>query len=115
MHVRDCEWILAGRTRVMRQVLLKYLDHNKIVKIPDDKQGTDIAYLTNQFRKLFAYENHVVVNVTFQRFHPDWGVFLDVDESDQSVNDREQLKVIVTPVLTTPAASEISPKIGTEV
>ena len=88
----------------MRQVLLKYLDHNKVVKIPDDKKESDISYLSNHFRKLVA--------ITFQRFHSDWGVFLDLEDSDETVDDRETLKVIVTTILTTPSTSDCSNKVG---
>ena len=95
----------------MKQVLLTYLDHNKVVKIPDEAHETDVVYLKNQFRKLFAYENHVVVNIALQRFDSDWNAFIDMDD-DEAVCDRDTLKVIVTPMLSTPSASESSERVS---
>ena len=80
----------------MKCVLLTHLDHNKVVKIPEEKDETDIAYLKSQFRRLFSYENHVVIDLTFQRYDPDWETYIDLDD-DEVVENKEKLKVIVTP------------------
>ena len=96
----------------MKRVLLTYLDHNKVVAIPDNNETTDILYLKSQFRKLFAYEKHVVVNIAMQRFDSGWKAYIDL-EDDAVVDNRETLKVIVTLMLSTPCASETSEKVVT--
>lgn len=37
-------------------VLLSYLDRNRLVKIPEEKEGSDLSFLEKDFRKEFSYQ-----------------------------------------------------------
>ena len=90
-----------------KTVLLSHSERNKIVKIPLDKEVSDIEYLEKEFRKFFSYEGNVSIAVSFHKFSLEWEDYIELDR-DESVNDKEKLKVVVTPQLVTPAASSKS-------
>ena len=88
----------------MKVVLLSYLDRNKLVKVPEDKSESDVEYLKIEFRKEFACENHVSIFIVLQRFDQEWGEYIDLDKDD-IVENKMKLKVVIHPLLTTPATS----------
>ena len=88
----------------MKVVLLSYLDRNKLVKVPEDKSESDVEYLKREFRKEFACENQVSIFIVLQRFDQEWGEYIDLDKDD-IVENKMKLKVVIHPLLNTPATS----------
>ena len=78
-----------------------------MVKIPRDKELSDVEYLENEFRKCFTYEGNVSTAVPFHRYSPGWDDYVELDR-DEIANDKEKLKVVVIPRLVTPASSSKS-------
>uniref|UniRef100_A0A1X7T5M6 PB1 domain-containing protein n=1 Tax=Amphimedon queenslandica TaxID=400682 RepID=A0A1X7T5M6_AMPQE len=89
-------------------VLLSYMDRNRLVKIPEEKEGSDLSFLEKDFRKEFSYQGNIHIKITFQRFNEDWKEYIDLD-NDEHVFSMEKLKVIVSPILKTPATTNNSP------
>ena len=84
----------------LKTVMVSYLERNKLLKIPDSAES-DLKFLTEVFRREFKFD----LVVTFQRFDSEWGEYIDL-EVDSSVCHKDKLKVIVTPLLVTPATSD---------
>ena len=105
----ESSWLIFLKLFKMstKNVLLSHSERNKVVKIPQDKELSDIEYLENEFRKCFAYEGNVSIAVSFHRYSPGWDDYVELDR-DEIVNDKEKLKVVVTPRLVTPASSSKS-------
>ena len=82
----------------MKTVLLSYLERNRVVKIPNGEKSSDLAFLEKEFRKLFLYEDNISISVSFHRFSADWEDYVEL-EGDESINDKDKLKVVVTPKL----------------
>ena len=80
-----------------KTVLLSHSERNKIVKIPQDKEISDIEYLENEFRKFFSYEGNVSIMVSFHKFNLDWDDYIELDR-DELVNDRQAEGCGNTPV-----------------
>ena len=92
----------------MKTVLLSYLERNKVAHIPGDlKACSDLSYLDQEFRKLFLFEGNVSIHLSFQKFSPLWGDFVELEENE-ILNDKDKLKVIVSPRLVTPVNSSQS-------
>ena len=87
-----------------KTVLLSHSERNKIIKIPQDKEMSNIKYLENDFHKCFSYEGNVFIAVSFHKFSLEWDDYIEPDR-DELVNDKDKLKVVVTPRLITPAPS----------
>ena len=87
-----------------KSVMLSYCDRNKIVDVPKEKEETDIAYLEAEFRKSFAYQNNVSILISFQKFDTEWQEYIELDEH-AVVDNKDKLKVVVTPRLVTPLSS----------
>ena len=89
-----------------KSVLISYLERNKKVTIPSSKPPsmTDVAYLESVFKPLFSFESNVRLCITFQRYDSDWDEFVDL-EVDDSVDDKDKLKAIVSPLLGQQASS----------
>ena len=81
-----------------KTVLLSYLEKNKRIVIPSEKPETDLRYLNNQFIAQFNFDSNVKLDITFQRFESDWNEYIDLEDTDE-VNDKDKLKVVVTPLL----------------
>ena len=96
--------VAHGEQEQVKVVLLSYLDRNKLVKVPEDKSESDVEYLKREFRKEFACENQVSIFVVLQRFDQEWGEYIDLDKDD-IVENKMKLKVVIHPLLTTPATS----------
>ena len=106
-----CSSILAvGFEMEFKTVLLRYQQSREKVLIPKQKEGTDIQFLELSFRMLFKFDNQVNLQILFQRFDPAFDDFFDLDERDE-IRDLEKLKVVVTPVLTTPPAVSYFPRL----
>lgn len=86
----------------VRTVLVSYLDHKKIVKLPPQGRHTasvnDFSYLSKEFIREFSFESNVKLKITFQRFNKEWEEDIDLEESDE-IFDKDKLKAIVTPLL----------------
>ena len=89
---------------IMKSILLSHLDRNKVLKVPSEKDETDIAYLEKEFRKALSYEGNVSITVSFHHFDEEWDDFVELDEAAVVV-DKGKLKVVVTPQLVTPTHS----------
>ena len=70
-----------------------------------DSAESDLKFLTEEFRREFKFDSNIDLVVTFQRFDSEWGEYIDL-EADCSVCHKDKLKVIVTPLLVTPATSD---------
>lgn len=78
----------------MKSVLVSFLERNKVIKCPADSEEGDVSFLKREFRKQFSFEKHVAIDVTFQRFDSEWEEYVDLD--DETVSNKEKLKVVVT-------------------
>ena len=81
-----------------KTVLLSYLEKNKRIVIPSEKSESDLRYLNNQFIAHFNFESNVKLDITFQRFESEWNEYIDLEDTDE-INDKDKLKVVVTPLL----------------
>lgn len=98
-----------------KQVLISYLDSNKVVRIPQSISGDQLPYLTQQFKKAFLFGENVKLLVTFQKYNADWGEYIDL-ETPVVVEHKEKLKAIITPLLTDNSISSgQSPSVNDEV
>ena len=104
MRVRDSLHVLVifGRDRCKMEA--KSRQHTDRKKIDSGRQMSDVAFVTQAFRKEFAFESNVNVVVTFQRFDPEWGEHIDLDP-DSELQHKDKLVAVVTPILVTPPAS----------
>ena len=69
---------------------------------------SDIEYVENEFRKCLSYKGNVSIAVSFHKFSLEWWYdYVELDH-DELVNDKDKLKVVVTPRLITPAPSSKS-------
>ncbi len=110
MYVRvKCVKKMANKT-----VLLSYLDRNKkviIIKESESVQSeSDFQYLRRKVLELFNFktEGNVKLDIIFQEFDEEFGEFIDIEqqeECDDLIKDKQKLKVVVTPSLTTPTQS----------
>ena len=89
----------------MKSVLVSFLDHSKVIKIPCESEEGDIPLLKREFRKEFGFEEHVAVDVAFQRYDNYWNEFVDLND-DEKVGNKEKLKVVVTSTLHSPAETD---------
>lgn len=85
-------------TMTCKRVLVSYNERNKIITIPSVCEKSDIQFLDNECRKLFSFSSNVHINLTFQKFDPDWDMDVDID-SDYKASDGDKLKLVVTPSL----------------
>ena len=76
----------------MKAVLLSYFERKKVVKIPNDKEESDISYLEKAFKELFCYEGDLST-ISLQKFNEEWQTDLDLDEGDVII-DKDVLKVV---------------------
>ena len=88
----------------MKTVMLSYLERNKIVKVPETCEGNELEYLEEKFRNIFSYQGNVSICVSFHKFDADWDDYVEV-EKGTTIEDKDKLKVIVTPQIITPVRS----------
>ena len=82
----------------MKTVLLSYSERNKLVKIPEDKGESDLAYLQRKFKELYSVEG-TTTRVSFQRYNEEWKTLLEVDEDDAIMNkDTFKVVIVETPI-----------------
>ena len=98
-----------------KEVLVSYLERNKVVSIPVSESADELSYLKKEFNNIFSFGSNVNLLVTFQKFNKDWGEYIDL-ETPAVLSDKDKLKAVVTPLLvdSTPVQSSLS-SIGTEV
>lgn len=89
-----------------KSVLVTYLERNKVLKIADSNDSSDVKRLEEEFRKEFKFDSNVRLIITFQRYDRDWEEFVDLDDECTLLN-KDKLKAVVTPLLATPT-TEIS-------
>lgn len=77
-----------------KQVLVKYGERKKVLKIPQDHIGNEIQWLTEEVLKAFGLKHS---NVIFQRFDTTFEEYIDL-ESDSEVYDKDKLLAVFTPV-----------------
>ena len=82
---------------ISKKVLVSYLDRNKIIQIPSI-DSDELVYLKKEFRSNFCFGENVNIDVTFQKFDPDWNDYIDL-ESPLVLAHKDKLKAIVTPLL----------------
>lgn len=97
-----------------KTVLLAYLESKKKIIIPGDSSKPDLDYLREEFLTSFRpkCDANVSLEVTFQRFDPEWNEFVDLDDGDVLVH-KDKLKAIATPILSqqTTTPSEVSSEV----
>ncbi len=76
---------------------MSYLDRNKVIQIPSI-DADELVYLKKEFRRNFCFGENVNIDVTFQKFDPDWNDYIDL-ESPLLLAHKDKLKAIVTPLL----------------
>ena len=81
------------------------MERNKIIKVPLIKDKTDLAYVRDEFIKVFTFEKNVGLCLSFQRYDSEWEDFVEIDDTEE-LKDKEKIKVVVIPVLSTPATSD---------
>ena len=98
-----------------KEVLVSYLERNKVVSIPVSESADELSYLKKEFNNIFSFGSNVNLLVTFQKFDKDWGEYIDL-ETPAVLSDKDKLKAVVTPLLvdSTPVQSSLS-SVGTEV
>lgn len=79
----------------MKCVLITYLDRNKVVKLPESSE-CDVEALKKEFVWQFNFDNSASHTISFHRYDDDWQEYIELDVGC-TVNDKEKLKVIVTP------------------
>lgn len=94
-----------------KQVLVSYLERNKIIRIPTSLECDELSHLTTEFKAAFSFGGNVNIQVTFQKFDNDWGEFIDL-ETPLTLQHKDKLKAVIililidnTPVSSTPAGS----------
>ena len=97
-----------------KEVLVLYLERNKVVSIPVSESADELSYL-KEFNNIFSFGSNVNLLVTFQKFDKDWGEYINL-EIPAVLSDKDKLKAVVTPLLvdSTPVQSSLS-SVGTEV
>ena len=95
-----------------KTVLLSYLENKKRVTIPANNKKPDLEYLREVFLTSFKFERNVSLDVTFQRFDPEWNDFVDLEDGDELVH-KDKLKAVVSPILVQDA-SEVSSKVANQ-
>ena len=97
-----------------KEVLVSYLERNKVVSIPVSESADELSYL-KEFNNIFSFGSNVNLLVTFQKFDKDWGEYIDL-ETPAVLSDKDKLKAVVTPLLvdSTPVQSSLS-SVDTEV
>ena len=78
-----------------KQVLVTYLERKKVLKIPLEKQESDIIFLTKEFRKEFKLECGEF-DMSFQLFSAIFGEYVELEDE---ILDKDKLKAIVQPQL----------------
>lgn len=93
------------RIMAMKSVLVTYSERNKVFRIPKSIEFPDLIYLEKEFKKEFKFQPNINLEISFQRFEKDWEEFVEVDK-DCTLNDKEKLKAVVTPLLVTDVSSQ---------
>ena len=83
--------------------LLSYLERNKIVKIPQEKEQTDLLFICQEFTNSLSFERNVGLCLSFQRYDDEWEAIVEIDEGEEI--NTEKIRAVVMPILTTPADS----------
>ena len=83
--------------------LLRHREGNKVVVVPVDKIVSGLSYLRKEFMKAFNYANNISINVTFQKYDPNWENYVDLS-NDRILGAKEKLKAVVTPQIVTPCS-----------
>lgn len=92
-----------------KSILVSYLERNKVLKIPSSKErGVDLKLLENEFIKYFNFESNVHLVLSFHRYDEEWQDYIELDQ-DCTLMNKEKLKVIVSPLLTTPHSTDSIP------
>ena len=72
-----------------------------MLKFDVNTKLTDMEFITKEFMREFSFESNVNINVTFQRFDPEWDEYIDL-EPGSTPNHKDKLLAVVTPTLVTP-------------
>ena len=80
-----------------KQVLVSYLERKKVFTLSTTVPN-QLELLKDKFRKEFQCQHNVNLDISFQRFDPDWDDYVDLDE-DSVLQEKEKLKAVVTPIL----------------
>ena len=56
-----------------KEVLVSYLERNKVVSIPVSESADELSYLKKEFNNIVSFGSNVNLLVTFQKFDKDWG------------------------------------------
>ena len=73
-----------------KSVLVSYVDRKKVLKFNVNTKLTDMEFITKEFMREFSFESNVNINVTFQRFDPEWDEYIDL-EPGSTLNHKDKL------------------------
>ena len=82
------------------RLLLSHRKRNKVVVVPVDKTESDLSYRRKEFMKAFNYANNTSIDVTFQKYDPNWENYVDLS-NDRILGAKEKLKAVITPQIVT--------------
>jgi hypothetical protein len=78
-------------------VLVSYLERKKVFTLSTSVPN-QLELLKDRFRKEFKFEHNVNLDISFQRYDPEWDDHVDLDK-DSVLQEKEKLKAVVTPIL----------------
>ena len=81
-----------------RSVLVTFMERNKKIDIPGEKEESDLSYLTKVCKQSFSFGSNVTIEVTFQKYDHDWESFVDLEEEYVACH-KDKLKLVVSPLL----------------
>ena len=97
-----------------KSVLVSYNGRNILLTISQNPSNrSDLEYLDDECRKMFSFCSNVHINLTFQKFDPEWEMYIDL-ESDYVAKNKDKLNMVVTPQIvdnSTPAQSVSSSRL----
>ena len=87
VHSRKCT--------VCRRPVVAYLERKKTINIEEKPVESEYQYLRKEAVKIFSIDESIKPHqLIFQRFDPEWGEYIDVDDGDD-FGHKDKLKLIV--------------------
>lgn len=81
-------------------ILVTYSERSKVFCIPPSVEVPDLIYLEKESRKEFKFQASINSEISFQHFEKEWEEYVEV-EKNYTLNNKEKLKAVVTPILVT--------------
>lgn len=78
--IASCAFVVSVcRLMEAKSVLVSYADRKKVLKFNVNTKLTDMEFTTKEFMREFSFESNVNINMTFQRFDPEWDEYIDLE------------------------------------